>query len=305
MTTNTDAAGENRERLETNLKRVEELSQRLVSALTKRQSTPDGLNGPDSALYVKAAQAYMQEWVSNPAKLIEQQVGFWGKTVHHFVEAQKALASGKLKAPEDPGPSDKRFKNPLWNSHPYFNFVKQQYMINSEAIRDAVEQIEDLDEVEKRRLRYFTQQIVDMFAPTNFLATNPDALMRAVETEGESLVRGLENLVADVEANNGELLVRLADESAFEIGSNIATAKGEVIYRNRMLELIQYSPTTEKVHETPVLLFPPCGRRWTQLPQHVNPCSFPRRAGVGTIITCHATLIPGFRFFSSRLMIFL
>ncbi len=257
MTTHEVTQGENRERLEANLKRVEELSQRMIASLTKRHPTPNALNGPDSGLYVKAAQAYMQEWMTNPAKLIEQQVGFWGKTVTHFVEAQQALASGQLKAPDDPGPSDRRFKNPLWDEHPYFNYVKQQYLINSEAIRAAVDGIADLDETEKKRLRYFSQQIVDMFAPTNFLATNPDALMRAVETDGESLVQGLENLVNDLEANNGEMVVRLADESAFEIGENIATAEGEVIYRNRMMEVIQYNPTTEKVHETPVLLFPP------------------------------------------------
>ncbi|MBY6162950.1 class I poly(R)-hydroxyalkanoic acid synthase [Mameliella alba] len=257
MTTNEVAAGESRARLEENLERVEELSKRLVSALTRRHPTPPALNGPDHALYAKAAQAYLQEWITNPAKLIEQQVSFWGKTVTTFVEAQQQLARGKLQAPENPGPSDKRFQNPLWDSHPYFNYVKQQYLINADAIRNAVESIEDMDETEKRRLRYFSQQIVDMFAPTNFLATNPDALMKAVETEGESLVRGLENLVKDLEANNGELVVRLADDTAFEIGENIATAQGEVIYRNRMMEIIQYSPTTDQVYETPIVLFPP------------------------------------------------
>ncbi len=257
MTINEVAAGENRKRLEENLERVEELSKRLVSTLTRRHPTPQSLNGPDSALYTKAAQAYWQEWMTNPAKLIEQQVSFWGKTVTHFVDAQQTLAKGKLEAPENTGPGDRRFKNPLWDNHPYFNYVKQQYLINADAIRDAVDAIEDMDEKEKRRLRFFSQQIVDMFAPTNFLATNPEALMKAVETEGESLVRGLENLVADLEANNGELIVRLADESAFEIGENIATAQGEVIYRNRMMEVIQYNPTTDQVHETPVILFPP------------------------------------------------
>ena len=96
-----------------------------------------------------------------------------------------------------------------------------------------------------------------MMAPTNFLATNPDALERAVETEGESLIKGLENLVADLEANDGELVVRLADESAFEIGGNIATTAGDVVYRNRIMELIQYKPATDTVYETPIVLFPP------------------------------------------------
>ncbi|MFZ7094339.1 PHA/PHB synthase family protein [Primorskyibacter sp. 2E233] len=257
MATNTDAASENRERLEANLARVEELQQRLVTAMTRKKSTPQALNGPESELYSKAAKAYWQEWMSNPAKVLEQQVQYWGKTLTHFVDAQQVLARGQLKAPENPGPKDRRFSNPLWDTHPYFNFVKQQYLINADAIREGIEDLDELDEKEKRRLRYFAQQITDMFAPTNFLATNPDALMKAVETEGESLVRGLENLVSDLEANNGEMIVRLADESAFSVGENIATAQGKVVYRNRMMELIQYSPTTEQVHETPVVLFPP------------------------------------------------
>ncbi len=117
--------------------------------------------------------------------------------------------------------------------------------------------MQDLEPKEKRRLTYFAKQIIDMMAPTNFLATNPDALEKAVETEGQSLVQGLENLIADLEANNGELVVKLADDKAFELGRNIATAPGSVVYRNRMLELIQYQPTTEKVHTTPLLIFPP------------------------------------------------
>lgn len=257
MTTNDVDAGTNRAQLEANMARIEELQQRLVSALTKKRPIPNALNGPEASLYAKAGQAYWQEALQNPAKLIEQQVHYWGKTMQHFAEAQKAFAAGKMEAPENTGRKDRRFSNPLWDTHPYFNFIKQQYQINGDAIRDAVESIEDLDPTEKKRLRYFAQQITDMMAPTNFFATNPDALEKAIETDGESLVKGLENLVADVEANNGELIVRLVDESAFEVGGNIATAKGEVVYRNRMMELIQYAPSTEQVHETPIILFPP------------------------------------------------
>ena len=257
MTTKDVATPEMSAELEANLQKIETLTQRLMTALSNRKQINSALHGPDNMLYGKAMQAYWQEWVQNPAKILEHQIAYWGKSVTHFVEAQQALAKGKLQAPEDPGPKDRRFKNPLWDEHPYFNFIKQQYLINAEAIRTAVEDVDDMDATEKRRLRYFAQQIVDMFAPTNFFATNPDALQKALETEGESLVHGLENLVADLEANKGELVVRLADESAFEIGSNIATAEGEVVYRNHMMELIQYHPTTEKVRETPIVLFPP------------------------------------------------
>ncbi|SLN68022.1 Poly-beta-hydroxybutyrate polymerase [Roseivivax jejudonensis] len=258
MATETKAASElNVTRLNENLAKVEELSQRLIAAMTQKKAMNPALAGPSQDLYAKAVAGYWQAWMTNPARVMEHQIEYWGKSVTHYLEAQQALASGRLKAPDDPGPQDRRFQNPLWDSHPYFNFIKQQYLINSEALENAVADIEDLDPKEKRRLKYFARQIVDMMAPTNFLSTNPDALERAIETEGESLVKGMENLIADLEANDGELVVRLADESAFEIGKNIATADGEVIFRNRMMEVIQYAPTTDKVKETPIVLFPP------------------------------------------------
>ncbi|AKO97388.1 poly(R)-hydroxyalkanoic acid synthase, class I [Marinovum algicola DG 898] len=243
--------------LDENIAKIDELTQRLTKALTRRKPPNPQIAAPESELFARAATAYWQEWMQNPAKILEHQLDYWGKSLKHIVEAQQLLAQGKLAAPEDNTPDDKRFSNPVWKSNPYFNFIKQQYMINSDAIKQAVEDIEDIDEKEKKRLRYFSQQIVDMMAPTNFFATNPDALMKAIETEGDSVVKGLENLVADLEANDGELVVRLADTEAFEVGGNIATTPGKVVFRNDMMELIQYSPSTDKVHEIPVVLFPP------------------------------------------------
>jgi polyhydroxyalkanoate synthase len=243
-------------KLEENMARIQELTQRLVGAMSKKRSVPPDLQGPGPDLYAKASSSYMHDLVNNPSKIIEQQVGYWGKTLQHFVDAQQALASGNLAAPEDHTATDKRFKNPLWQSHPYFNFLKQQYMLNAEAVDKTVSEL-DLEPAEKRRMEYFSSQIIDMLSPTNFLATNPDALTKAVETEGESLVRGLENMIADMEENGGELVVSLADKSAFTVGENLATTPGDVVFRNHMFELIQYAPSTEKVHKTPLIIFPP------------------------------------------------
>ncbi|MCL4124500.1 UNVERIFIED_CONTAM: hypothetical protein GTU68_000024 [Idotea baltica] len=225
--------------------------------MAHKRSVPQDLQGPAPDLYAKASNTYLNDLVHNPSKIIEQQVGYWGKTLQHFVEAQQALAGGKLSAPEDKTPADRRFANPLWQSHPYFNFLKQQYMLNAEAVGKTVADMDGLDPDEKRRLEFFSAQIINMLSPTNFLATNPDALSKAVETEGESLVRGLENMIADMEANDGELVVSLADKAAFTVGENLATTPGEVVFRNHMFELIQYEPTTEKVHATPLIIFPP------------------------------------------------
>jgi len=245
------------QRLNANLAKLEDLSKRLTAALAHRRQTDPSLHGPAPDVYMKAAAAYLAEMMQNPAKVVEHQVNYWGKTLKHYVEAQHVLAKGEFKAPSDPGPRDRRFSNPLWDTHPFFNYLKQQYLLNSEAITTAVGDMETLDPADRRRVDYFTRQIVDMFSPTNFLGTNPDALERAVATDGESLVLGLENLVRDIEASKGELLVTLADREAFKVGENLATTPGAVVFRNRMLELIQYEPTTPKVHKTPLLIFPP------------------------------------------------
>lgn len=244
-------------KLEANLKRIEELTQRLLAAMGKGRKVPPALQGPSQDLYVKAAGAYVTEMMNNPAKLIEHQVAFWGNSVKHYVEAQHLLTQGKLAVPSDNTPHDRRFANEMWDKNPYFNFIKQQYLMNAAAVQQAVADLDTLDSSEKKRLEFFSQQIIDMMSPTNFLATNPEALALAAETEGESLVAGLENLVADIEANNGDLVVTLADKNAFKVGQNLGTTDGQVVFRNRMFELIQYTPTTEKVYETPLIIFPP------------------------------------------------
>lgn len=243
------------DRLKENLERVEDLSKRLIEALSRKPPHNPALDGPNQELYARAATAYWAQALENPAKLLEQQLEYWSKSVMNFAEAQQALTRSEEAGSDKP--ADRRFANPLWRSNPYFQLIRDQYQTNAAAIREAVEGVEGLSGNDKRRLSYFADQIVEMMAPTNFLPTNPDALEKAVATEGQSLIDGLENLVSDLEANDGELVVRLADESAFELGGNIATTPGEVVYRNRMMELIQFSPATETVYETPIVLFPP------------------------------------------------
>jgi polyhydroxyalkanoate synthase subunit PhaC len=257
MTTEDSDAVAKLDRLNANLAKIEQLSQRMIAAMAQRKQADTALYGPDQAVYLKAGAAYVAEMMQNPAKIIEHQVSYWGKSLQHYLEAQKALATGELRAPADPTPKDRRFANPLWETHPFFNYVKQQYLMNAEAVTNAVAALETLDPADRKRADYFTRQIIDMLAPTNFLATNPDALERAVETDGASLVQGLENLVRDIETHKGDLAVTLADSNAFQVGRNLATTPGSVVFRNKMLELIQYAPTTKTVHATPLLIFPP------------------------------------------------
>lgn len=246
------------EQLAENMERIEALTQRLASALSKRPMHDPGVEGPGADLVVNAGLAWAKLWSEQPARIVEQQVKYWGETIAHYAGMQSQFARGKLTAPEDAEPeTDKRFRNPLWQSHPYFNLVKTQYQINARAMREAAEKLDMQDPVDQHRLNWLTNQIIDMFAPTNFLATNPDAIERALETEGESLVKGLANLVRDVESHGGEMIVSLADRNAFAVGENIGTTPGRVVRQERLYELIQYSPSTEQVHAVPIVLFPP------------------------------------------------
>jgi polyhydroxyalkanoate synthase len=257
MTTEETENAQNIEILNHNLAKIEELSQRFISAVAQKKSIHPGLQGPGQDLYMKAAAAYFSEIWSDPSRILEHQVEYWGKALKNYADVQQGLLQGHIDPPAETGPKDRRFANPLWDEHPYFNFIKQQYLMSADAVKDAVGQLDDLDETDRKRIQYFSQQIIDMMSPTNFFGTNPEALTRAVETNGQSLVDGLENLVRDIETSDGELLVTLADKDAFKVGGNIGTTEGSVVYRNNIMELIQYAPTTELVHKTPLVLFPP------------------------------------------------
>lgn len=245
------------EKMAESLRKMEALSERLSAISERPRKVPHALQGPGQDLYMKSAAALMQTFAANPAPMLEHQAEYWGKTLEHWVAAQEAISGGELKAPEDHSLPDRRFADEMWTAHPWFNFLKQQYIINAEAVAQSVKDIEGLEPTDKARLEYFTRQIVDMMSPTNFLGTNPEALQLAVETEGESLVKGMENLVRDLESGGGHLKVALADEDAFTVGENIATTEGSVVYRNRLFELIQYAPKTDTVKSMPLLIFPP------------------------------------------------
>jgi polyhydroxyalkanoate synthase len=242
--------------LNANLQKLEELSGRFFEVLNNKKQINLGLNGPGHDLFVKTAGAYLKSMAQNPTFFMEQQISYWGKTLEYFAETQEQFFSNSADN-ENIEHVDKRFTHQLWKTNPFYKNVLKQYHVNSNMIIEAVAQVEGLSSKDQARLEYFSTQIIDMMAPTNFFGTNPDALEKAFLSKGESLVKGLENLIRDLESNNGELLVRLADETAFKVGSDLAATPGKVVFRNRLFELIQYSPSTEMVYQTPLLIFPP------------------------------------------------
>ena len=236
-----------------NLERIERLNTRLLDVLSKKGQTRPGLQGPGPEFFMKSAVAFAAEAMTAPAKLMEQQVSFWNKSFRAWMETQASADAAAVASPEADGNSG----IPDLAAHPYFKLIQEQSRINAEAISRAANEVEGLEGGDKRRLEFFARQLSEMMSPANFLFTNPEALKRAVDTEGDSLVKGLENLVRDLERNDGELLITLADPDAFTVGGNIATTEGSVVFRNELFELIQYAPLTERVHRTPLVIVPP------------------------------------------------
>ena len=164
----------------------------------------------------------------------------------------QSMASGT------PLPPDRRFADPEWDSNPAFNFMRRAWMLNAEWLQGLVDSVsDDLDDTTKLKAQYYLSQFVDAMSPTNMLATNPAAIRAMIESNGQTVLEGLRNARGDLQKGKGRLAISQTDEEAFEIGKNVATAKGKVIFRNKLIEVIHYNPTRKKMRETPMLIFPP------------------------------------------------
>ncbi|THF66825.1 class I poly(R)-hydroxyalkanoic acid synthase [Pseudothauera nasutitermitis] len=179
-----------------------------------------------------------------------------------LAEKHMALWSSMLARTKDepaqavvqPQPGDRRFSAPEWAESPVFDYVRQAYLLNSGFLQQVAEHMPIADGRAKSRIQFLTRQYVDALAPTNFAATNPEFIKTAVETKGESIARGIQNMLADLEKGR----ISMTDDAAFEVGRNLALTPGSVIYENELMQLIQYAPLTDKVAQVPLLIVPPC-----------------------------------------------
>ena len=180
-------------------------------------------------------------------KLMDEQMSLW----------QSMLAKQQGQAPEfkvAPEPGDRRFSAPEWRDSPIYDYLHQAYLLNSRYLKEMVEVIPANDEKARERMRFIARQMTDALAPSNFAATNPEFIQRALETKGQSITDGINNLIQDFEKGR----ISMTDESVFEVGKNIATTEGAVVFENEVMQLIQYAPLTPKVGSRPLLVVPPC-----------------------------------------------
>ncbi|MEM8827625.1 MAG: class I poly(R)-hydroxyalkanoic acid synthase, partial [Pseudomonadota bacterium] len=191
-----------------------------------------------------------QAALSDPMKIAQMQMDYMQDAVRLW---QGFLGGEVPESGDNGGKRDRRFAGDGWEELPAFAFIREAYLLSSRYIMDAVGELEGLDEQDREKARFYTQQFVDALSPSNYALTNPEVLKTTVETRGENLLKGTEHLLRDLE--NGRM--RMTDEEAFEVGVNVAVTPGKVVYQNRLFQLIQYAPTTAKVREIPLLIFPP------------------------------------------------
>ena len=236
---------------------IAERSQRLVSEFLRRQAAESPPNTLDPLNLGSAFFEMTARMMANPAKLMQAQIGFWQDYMTLWQNTARRML-GDAPPPVIAGdPKDRRFKDEAWHEHEVFDFIKQSYLLSARWIQSTVNEVEGLDGKTRQKIDFYTRQFIDAMAPSNFLLTNPEVLRKTAETGGENLVKGLNNLLADLERGKGKLSIRMTDLDAFKIGQNIAVTPGKVVYQNELMQLIQYTPTTETVLKRPLLIVPP------------------------------------------------
>ncbi|STX44326.1 poly-beta-hydroxybutyrate polymerase [Legionella donaldsonii] len=197
-------------------------------------------------------QALVITLLKNPEQVWQMQIAYWQDAIGLAQDQFNHWLEGK------PMPiNDRRFSGDEWLNNPFFNLLSQHYLLASEHMNSLLEHLNYGDKQLARRVQFFTRQYLDALSPANFLHTNPQLMAETLQSHGKNLLRGLQNLLTDMEAGSSRLLIKMTDTDAFKIGVNIATTPGKVVYRNDMMELIQYTAQTDKVQAVPLLLVPP------------------------------------------------
>jgi polyhydroxyalkanoate synthase len=240
-----------------NMVRVGMQSQRLLGDFVKRQRDKTGDEPRDPLNLTGAFMQLLRGMAADPAKVMEAQFQLWRDYMGLWERTAQRMMGGDVAPVVEPAAGDKRFKDKDWQENQVFDFIKQSYLLTANWMQDTVAKVDGkLDPKMQKRIAFYTKQFADAIAPTNFVLTNPEVLRTTLQSNGENLVKGLDNLLEDLDRGEGQLSIRQSAD-AFKIGENIATAPGKVVFRNALIELLQFDPTTKEVYETPLLIFPP------------------------------------------------
>ena len=249
----------NAEAFAMNIARAMESSGQALAAYLKPRENGEAKDKPPNEIaeVIKTFSTVAEYWMSDKDRAADLQLkmgkaylDLWGSTV-------RRMAGEDAKPAIEASPRDKRFQDPEWKSNQFFDFVKQLYLLTTEWGQDLVRNAEGLDPHTRKKAEFYVQQISNAISPSNFVLTNPEVLRETLSSNGDNLVRGMKMLAEDIETGRGTLRIRQSDPANLAVGVNMATTPGKVIYQNDLMQLIQYTPATENVLRTPLLIVPP------------------------------------------------
>jgi polyhydroxyalkanoate synthase len=242
-----------------NLARMTEKAGKAAAAWVEpreRGEVRDSISEPVADM-VKTFSKVTEYWLSDPARAIDAQTRLFGNYMQVWNNSLRRMGGEPVADEIIPEQGDKRFTDPDWADNAFYDFLKQAYLVTSRWANDLVVNADGLDSQTRHKAEFYVRQLADAISPTNFPATNPQVLRETLESNGENLVRGMEMLAEDIAAGKGELKLRQADTTKFELGRNIALTPGAVVGRTAVCEIIQYEATTDKVQKRPLLICPP------------------------------------------------
>ncbi|WP_370155375.1 PHA/PHB synthase family protein [Ferrovibrio sp.] len=240
-----------------NWAKIAERSQKLLSEFAAHQQNEASPPHPDPLNLGGAFLAMTAQLMADPKRLAELQTKLWQDYAALWANTADRFLGKTAEPVVQPDKSDKRFRHPDWQENHVFDFLKQSYLLTARWMQDTVRQTGGLDPKLAKKVDFYTRQFVDAMSPSNFPLTNPEVLRATLDSGGENLVKGLENLLEDLDRGKGKLNVKMVDAKAFEVGRNIAVTPGKVVYQNDLMQLIQYTPVTEQVYKRPLYIVPP------------------------------------------------
>ncbi len=239
---------------------IAERSSRVTAEFWKRQmhkaaETGGGFQLTHPLDLGQAFGAFTAALWSDPAKLTAASAEFWQQGAELWESTAKRMRGEEAEMPDIP--PNRRFRDRSWEENVVADYLRRAHLLTSEWMQDLVRDTEGVEKHDRERVAFYTRQFLNAASPANYAFTNPEVIQRTAETRGENLVTGLEHLLADLEKGHGELRITMTDEKAFEIGKNVATTPGKVVFENELMQLIQYEPSTQKVARRPILFVPP------------------------------------------------
>jgi polyhydroxyalkanoate synthase len=235
-----------------------ERSQRLVQAFWQRQAEADGgeFSIANPSAVGRAFLALGTQLLANPTRLAEAQAELWREGLALWQSMLQRLQGQPAEPLIEPERGDRRFKDEAWTEELVYDYLKQSYLLSARWLRTLVKDVPGLEPGDQQKVEFYTRQFTSALAPSNFVLTNPAVLRKTKETGGQNLIDGLKHLLDDLERGRGRLKISMTDEHAFEVGRNVASSPGKVVFQNGLMQLIQYSPSTEQVYRRPFLIVP-------------------------------------------------